>query len=195
MKEAAIIFQGSMVRAIMAGQKTETRRLRKPNYTKGDVLWIRENTMFHPCNNFLYRAGMGKTLFCSDMTNREIVSAKQQGWIIKPSIHVPKVFSRIKLKVFGVWGESLQMITDSGAIAEGVGYGFSMEHPSAGYPDYQHIKPNGVCECTQDTARMSFATLWDSINGKTADFRWDSNPYVYVTRFELLEVKYGKEND
>jgi len=100
---------------------------------------------------------------------------KLVGWI--PSIHMFRWASRITLEVVSVRVERLQEISEEDAKAEGVGHGFQL---NGGWPDYQHIK-GGVCELTQDTARMSFATLWDSINGKKHP--WESNPWVWVVEF------------
>jgi hypothetical protein len=54
---------------------------------------------------------------------------------------------------------------------------------NAGWPDYQHIK-NGICALTQDTAEMSYASLWESINGKGS---WEKNPWVWVIAFRRIE--------
>lgn len=99
----------------------------------------------------------------------------------KPSIHMPRWASRINLTVLDVGVERVQDISEEDAIAEGVGHGFQM---NAGWPDYQHIDKHGVCSLTQDTARMSFASLWDSINAKRG-FGWDVNPWVWVVTFRI----------
>lgn len=91
---------------------------------------------------------------------------------------MPRSSSRIILKVTGVRVERLQEITEEDAIAEGVGHGFRM---NAGWPDYQHIQPNGICELTQDTASMSFASLWESIHGPGA---WERDPWLWVIQFD-----------
>ena len=98
---------------------------------------------------------------------------------IRQSIFMPRWASRITLKITGIRVERLNDISEEDAIAEGVGHGFQM---NAGWPDYQHIK-NGVCELTQDTASMSFASLWESINGPDS---WDANPWVWVIEFKRI---------
>lgn len=95
----------------------------------------------------------------------------------KPSIFMPREASRITLEVLDIRVERLQDITEEDAKAEGVGHGWQM---NAGWPDYLHIK-NRICSLTQDTAAMSFGTLWESINGKGS---WDQNPWVWVITFK-----------
>ena len=92
---------------------------------------------------------------------------------------MPKRYCRIRLRLEQVRWQRLNDITEDDAIAEGIGHGFQM---NSGWPDYQHIKENNVCTRTQDCARMSFATLWDSIN----DRDWESNPWVLVYTFRRL---------
>lgn len=109
-----------------------------------------------------------------------------------PSIHMPRWASRINLEVLDVKVERVQDITEEDAIAEGVRHGFQM---NGGWPDYQHIK-NGVCELTQDSAKMSFASLWDSVNGEPrkdgVDISWKANPWVWVIEFRRCETKGGE---
>lgn len=172
-----------MVKAILDGSKTHTRRLRKQYYSAGDVLYVRENTMFHPCNNWLYKAGMGRVKYCADMTDREMARAKNEGWKIKPSIHVPKVFSRIKLMVIRVWEERLQDISDEDAQAEGTKLLVS----------YKKLKVWGrpaEFGYLHKSYREAFMYLWDSINAK-GGHGWDTNPIVYATEFSIKEVKDG----
>jgi hypothetical protein len=107
-------------------------------------------------------------------------SAEIETFKWRPSIHMPRWASRITLEVIGIRVERVQDITEPDAIAEGVGYGYQM---NAGWPDYGHIE-DGICTLTQDTAVMSFATLWDSINAKRG-YSWDSDPWVWVVEFEL----------
>ena len=106
----------------------------------------------------------------------------KNGW--QPNIFMPKEAARIFLNVTDVRVERIQDITEKDAIAEGTGHGFQM---NAGWPDYQHINKQGVCELTQDTARMSFLTLWDFINAKKG-YGWDNSPWVWVIEFERTEI-------
>lgn len=103
---------------------------------------------------------------------------------------MPKAVARLWLEVTAIRAERLQEITEADAIAEGVGHGFQM---NGAWPDYQHINKHGICELTQDTARMSFATLWDSLNGKRPGCEWSDNPFVFVVAFKKLDKKGGEQ--
>jgi len=133
MKERPILFNGAMVRALLDGTKTQTRRLVKAkhifwvensvvNFLEGrwkqrplpygqpsDLLWVRETWAFHPdfpqstCRA-IYRADRGA----------EHDAAK---W--KPSIHMPRWASRINLEIVSVRVERLNEISEEDAMAEG----------------------------------------------------------------------------
>jgi hypothetical protein len=192
MKTKPILFSTPMIQAILAGNKTMTRRICKPQpdtrglrftnrwedyhgnkvkprYEIGDVLWVRETWQ-----KFLIEGGgFGYTY----KANNHIFDQDTK-W--KPSIFMPKSACRIWLKVTDVKAERLQDISEGDAIMEGVGSGFQM---NAGWPDYEHIE-NGICTLTQDTAKMSYVSLWNKINGKDS---WDLNPWVWVYSFERID--------
>jgi hypothetical protein len=157
MKEHPIIFSGEMVRAILEGRKTQTRRVIKPepeyvlegeNFpdgsvdcgyvwefpkcpydSPGDVLYVRETWATQP-----YLDG------CSPRDLSRVESylfwkATYDGqcngrW--RPSIHMPRWASRILLRVIDVRAEQLQKITDDDAKKEGcffTDYGNRCFHP------------------------------------------------------------------
>ena len=117
MKERPILFSAPMVRAILAGTKTQTRRVvkLKPDYMEtflrlpnkvaccpygqpGGRLWVRETfedceSALHSC--VLYRADGGTP-----------------GTKWTPSIHMPRWASRITLEITGVRVERLQDISE-----------------------------------------------------------------------------------
>ena len=84
----------------------------------------------------------------------------------KPSIHMPRVASRVLLEVTGVRVERLQDISEEQAEAEGVG--FLRQVP-------------GADETL--TATQLFECLWSSINGDEA---WSTNPWVWVVEFKMI---------
>lgn len=127
-----------------------------PYGAPGDVLWVRE----------AYRANMngpGRYEYRADQEN------PAKGWI--PGIHMPRDACRLRLLVEEVRVERLQLITEEDAVAEGVKtdeHGMIGEHGS-GYP----------------SARMAFASLWDSINEERG-YGWDTNPLVWCVSFKRL---------
>jgi hypothetical protein len=116
MKERPILFSAPMVRAILDGRKTQTRRVIKEKLMRGegahvnncqygkpgDRLWVRETFCYHDyLARYLYKAD-------------GVTGVK---W--KPSIFMPRIASRIMLEITGIRVERLQDISEEDAIAEG----------------------------------------------------------------------------
>jgi hypothetical protein len=83
-----------------------------------------------------------------------------------PSIHMPREFSRISLKITNVKVERLQHISEADAEAEGA-------EPILVPPDgggAPHVE--------------GFQALWTSINGAAS---WEANPWVAVYTFERVK--------
>lgn len=171
-----ILFNTNMVLAILAGKKTVTRRVIKPQpfsvsgkvlvdkppYQPGDILYVREAWFQHYDGTYDYRAGHK--------------SEKEGGW--RPSIHMPKDAARIFLQVTGVRVERLQDITESDAEKEG-------------FERYGIDRNVGTCI----PAIANFYALWNTTI-KPADlaiYGWEANPFVWVIEFEQCE-KPGGEN-
>lgn len=198
MKERPILFSGPMVRAILEGRKTQTRRAvrpqpprypygRTPTYlfenlwgwcavhgtvravrsedtircpygVPGDRLWVRET-----------HANLGKAPLPGGGTSEDIVlyradhgdDCKIDGVRWTPAIHMYRRHSRITLEVVSIRAERLQAISDEDARSEGVS-------------DF----------ATYGTAKVEFASLWESINGAGS---WDENPWVWAVEFRVLE--------
>lgn len=187
-KERPILFSAPMVRAILDGSKTQTRRvLKNLNYRAsmpedeftsllrtcpygqiGDQLWVRET--FCKVNDEEFG---GKIWYDYRATPRysEIAPAgwheesdpKDRRLKWKPSIHMPRLASRIQLGVTGVRVERLQDISRGDAMAEGCPF------------------PN--IARGQNPVRW-YADLWTSINGAGS---WEANPYVWIISFRRLK--------
>ena len=226
-REHPIIFSAPMVRAILSGAKTQTRRIvtpRPPDLTEeqlrrgqryglmaapaawgkpsrfivsgdvqavrehqtwlanhgidcpygapGDRLWVRETF----ASERQEQAGTGAVRWLHPDGDRCGASYRADAdreadhvrW--KPAIHLPRCLSRITLEVTGVRVERLQAISEEDARAEGV----------------QPLPIKGTLNGEPMTGmvfdpRMTFALLWDTINGKRAS--WRSNPWVWVVEF------------
>jgi hypothetical protein len=215
--ERPILFSGPLVRSILDGRKTETRRLVTKGTSQvsdvvgeratwcgladasragtsillvgsgvdghfidcrikpGDTLWVRERIwQSRGCGHLAtwgeWEVGeWSRTVVryhatdgdpeSTELPNREFLAPR-------PSIHMPRWASRISLRVTDVRAERLQEITHVGALAEGV------EPDEPGF-----------------NARVPFARLWDQINGKRAGASWADDPWVWVVKFEVAEVK------
>jgi len=159
-----ILFSTEMVKAILDGRKTMTRRVMKnpnaqePRYSVGDDLWVRETFRLidfdyidgvWSCSVHYKTGDIGTRLFFEEKDGD-----KTLGW--RPSIFMPKEAARIFLKITDVRAERLQDITDADAKKEG-------------------------CETRED-----FISVWESLNQKRG-YGWDKNPFVSVYLFERIQ--------
>lgn len=203
MKERPILFSAPMVRAILDGSKTQTRRVVKPRkdlafgvplaahelagevnngeFTNspfgqpGDRLWVRES--FWGCD----ASGFGDqpcVVYDDEWVGREYHPAEIRPWARKfgriPSIHMPRDCSRITLEITGVRVERLQSISDMDAIAEGV----KPTSDGAFHIEEDRYRAPDPAEC--------YARLWESINGAGT---WAANPWVWVIEFKRVDAK------
>lgn len=92
----------------------------------------------------------------------------------RPSIFMPRVFSRIDLEVVSVRIERLHDITESDAAAEGVEPMFVMDVAS-------FVRGDAVPESTY---RNGFEHVWREINGADS---WKANPWIWRVEFRRIE--------
>jgi hypothetical protein len=92
---------------------------------------------------------------------------KEQGYSWRPSIHMPRRFSRITLEIVSVRVERLNEISDGDAVAEGISTVGNHE------------------TCYEGKYRTRFAAAWDTIHRKRHP--WSSNPWVWAITFKRLE--------
>lgn len=176
-----ILFNTDMVRAILEGRKTVTRRVVKPQpegqpvlmgkdscwpgyfairgtakvipppYRPGDILWVRETWSRLETGPYLYKADNEKPL-------------SYLGW--RPSIHMPREAARIFLRVTGVRVDRLQELTLKDAAMEGMDL--------------------------QGPMFTKFVELWNSTVPKHPNkfkrypYCWEDNPWVWVIEFERI---------
>ncbi len=86
----------------------------------------------------------------------------------RPSIHMPRLASRITLEVTDVRVERVQDISEVNAKAEGV-------EPDP--PKHWFYASNRISK---------FQSLWDSLNAKRG-YGWAVNPWVWVVEFKRVE--------
>lgn len=188
MSAKPILMNTEMVRALLDGRKTVTRRaVKKPQIDAvpssparlenpdiedfkfikclcdapcepGDILWVRETWTTVPDGSYVYKASV------------ECPDAWKGTW--RPSIHMPKEAARLFLRVTSVWVERLQEITP------------------------QQIDAEGCCEYAYDakTGKPApsgpswFKILWDKTikPAEQATYGWKANPWVWVIGFERI---------
>lgn len=192
-----ILFNTEMVRAILDGRKTCTRRVVKPTpkyfevnenpvyiydaepamgriyppCQPEDVLYVRETWCGLPVNEAGHFRGHPIYYYRADGDLRP------EGWrgAWHPSIHMPKEAARIWLKVTDVRVERLQDITEDGAKAEGA--------------NWKNGRNVGWEEKMQRTAIERFAKIWDSTIKKSDldRYGWNASPWVWAIEFERCE--------
>ncbi|TGK79232.1 hypothetical protein EHQ23_19450 [Leptospira bourretii] len=196
MKERPILFSTEMVKAILDGRKTMTRRIVKfpsvPEWHDWDYdpYEIVEGWPYKhyeskdKSNNSPLKCPFGTVgdilwvretwapaldtiAYKADFSEFLINKPENKG-IWKPSIFMPRSASRISLRIANIRVERLNDITEEDAKREGV-----LLHRS--------IDPNDP-NLTHKW-RFPFCILWESINGKGS---WDQNPWVWVISFEVV---------
>lgn len=180
-----IIFSSPMVRALLAGTKTQTRRLvSKPEYygcPTGDC----PHSFQHECNTAMSalvdeiaRYKVGDQVYVREAAHidgREVnyradaPSPNPPGpW--RPSIHMPRWASRLWLEVTEVRVQQLQDISEADAAQEGALLPWTGTAGSA-------------CDDNR-TARGEFSALWNSLHTEPGT-RWANSPWVVAYSFTV----------
>lgn len=234
-KEYGFPFKGDMVRAMLSGRKTMTRRIPshmncivdgkrvnkeawsqldikngtltkelflgdiyllvqnistkdfhavRPIYEQGNRFWVRENGWERPFRtDKMIRDGADtwlKYYYDADLTNEDHEQFKAWGFKRRPSIHMPRHFSRIDGVMTQVKFEFLQDINRDDALREGIIA--ETFYPDEGYPlsiGYTYV-PGDVHKIMYTKPEKAFEILWDSIYGNT-EFAWkENNPIISI---------------
>ena len=83
------------------------------------------------------------------------------------------------IRIINVKIERLQDISDVDCLAEGIEFDHKVQ---MFYVNYNRVTGSRVW--LSDTPRKSFAVLIDKISGRGI---WNSNPFVFVYKFELVD--------
>lgn len=185
MKERGMIFNGEMVRAILDGRKTQTRRPIKWRQTRATEIAERDDgskwpwsedcenscDYWHPCpfgavgDRIWVRETFGdcgeRLVYRSD--THDGAQCKVKRWT--PSIHMPRWASRILLEITDVRVERLNTISEEDAGREG-------------YP--ADPAPYGG----EMDKWLWFRQLWDGIYPEQS---FKHNPWVWVIEFKRIE--------
>lgn len=184
-KEKPILFSTEMVKAILEGRKTQTRRIIKPQPNKSvtDIISLGNNFVSAYPNRMAFKPfefsikakyQKGNILWVREtflkldnnfgykalLTKEE---AKRYKW--KPSIFMPKEACRLFLEVINVDVERIQDISDTNSLNEGIEILLPNLKP---YEDY----------CPYD----EFRSLWIKINGEKS---WNDNNWVWKIEFKI----------
>lgn len=163
--EGSISFTMPLLRAVLSGRKTQTRRPIRPAPARieagvpitnsgssiapiarvGDQLWVREKWA---------RLEDGRFVYAADEPSRRV------RWI--SSRYMPRSAARDFLKVEGIEIERLSAIDEDAALAEGAEPADMMYGP-----------------------RAWFMGAWNAIYGET-EFNSINDPWVWVLRFTLI---------
>lgn len=211
-----ILFNTEMVRAILDGRKSCTRRLLKepftvhpngyitkpmgnenfcpyePPYQPGDILYVRE-TVWQKIGYYLDIDGETKPSWYNEFkyvaSDEKPETGWNYSWAKRPSIHMPKEAARIWLRVMDVRVERLQEITEKQACMEGTDPWDEVCYENNGWhPTFSDPDSGGDPNMID-----GFHKLWNSTIKKSDIDRygWDANPYVWVISFERCEKPKG----
>lgn len=162
MRESPILFSAPMIRAILDGKKTMTRRIYKTCFNSwqvGDRLWVKETYLVahdDSNNTKIIYAATDPNLLGIGFNYSVKCSSKTQLPIWKPSIFMPRKYSRILLEITDIKRELLRDISEDDAKREGF------------------------------ENRQEFIDYFEEINPAMKM----QNPEVIAIGFKVLEVKY-----
>ena len=195
MTDKPILFSAAMIRALLDGRKTQTRRVLKPepyefrgewwitDRVSGDCQlddWVNDRIGIGP------RFAIGDRLwvreahaFDGPMVRYCATDDVHELRKKRPSIHMPRWASRLTLTVTDVRVQRVQEISEADALSEGVEHSQDRSRGNViGWRDY--LERGGKC----GTARGSFQSLWNSLNAQRG-YGWDANPWVAVYTFSV----------
>lgn len=217
MRLKPILFNAEMVRALLEGRKTVTRRVVKPQPVLDGHLWKLGGTAWSDSvlsvpvmlghslyNRAPYQHGdvlwvretwcevmgrKGKYLYRAYAGERD----DTRDYVIshntwRPSIHMPREAARIFLRVTGVRAERLHEIATIEAQQEG------QPECTGGIMACGGPESCFDCEASYQNAIRWFSSVWDSTikSADRATCGWEANPWVWVIEFERIEKELVK---
>ena len=203
MNEHPIIFSTEMVRAILSGRKTHTRRVMKPQPTFDGVDWIRfgDDIRQNWCldcpfgkigDRLWVRETWGAVSQTEESAPLEECKIEYRADLPSGSTDYPGEWPADEARGSDIapkWRPSIHMPRWASRITleivkvrvERV-QEISLEDSKAeGMPAYSMAM--GVLSDNPPDPRWKFIGLWNSINAKRG-FGWDSNPWVWVIEFK-----------
>lgn len=200
-----ILMHARSIRNLLAGTKSQTRRIVKPQPSAaphllsidgrlsamwgdprtrgnqvcpcpygqpGDLLYVKETFC---CGTPAHPSGIGIIPSAKIKRGQKVVyraatdfAGDDPPW--RPSIHMPRSFSRLTLELTDVRVERVQDISVDDCHAEGIPYRSSDEPAS------------GSAKNAYDNARNAFYHLWNDTNGAGA---WERNDWCWALTFRV----------
>ena len=165
---------------IVTHHRATREHIQDPKQQVGDTLWVREAHAFvggeDPALIF-YRANGYERECARHGLSLPYPDEKNVTW--RPSIHMPRVASRISLRVTDVKVQRLRDISVSDAQAEGISsWPRDPQHPS-----WSWGSPHSGSSFHDDPI-SAFTALWNSLN-EARGYGWNANPWVVATSFEI----------
>lgn len=213
MTEKPIQFSAPMVRAILDGRKTQTRRVVKPQpHDVADLTseqlnaawqegWVDEKCPYGDIGNYLWVREAWQALPEYDQTlPRDIpegadiiynADRPHAPWDSRKrnALYMPRWASRITLKITDVRVERIQDISEDDARAEGItAITKDRQIIKYGIPDMDGMPGTDdygwPWKDWQRCPVKAFRLLWQSIHGGDPVKDWAKNPLVWVIEFE-----------
>lgn len=220
-----ILFNAEMVRAILAGRKTQTRRIIKiqpeddcyyQTSLKGSMFTIDYNQGNQNPFTFCPYGKVGDELWVRETygihENMIVFRADceedfrpKNGW--KPSIFMPFSISRIRLTIKNIRVEQLNDISEDDAKAEGIRTKLYGSHPYFCTIDYYHADKHKKAKKNSEEYRnfepgfcgdtgSQFRSSYESLwNLINGKDSWDKNPWVWVIDFDWKLIEKEVNND
>lgn len=195
-RERPILFKDEMIRVILEGRKTQTRRIAKNVFfdSKFRSKWkavhkhteVAIDTPPAMLGDVCPYGQVGDRLWVRETFADEAGGTRNfpgehiyyradgdgvdlQGGCWKPSIHMPRWASRITLEISDIRVERLQEISEKDAEAEGA--------------RFELAEIDSVRLGAEASHRGGFQNLWQRINGPDS---WYANPWVWVIEFKRI---------
>jgi hypothetical protein len=208
MTDRPILFSAPMIRALLDGRKTQTRRVLKPQAAD----WA-EAVEFAPYKGFgapggliqrtmddYRQQGCGKARFVvgdrlwvkETWAKDDLIDTGARYYATdniselrkkRPSIFMPRWASRLTIILTDVRVERLQAISEVDAMAEGIA-----RNPHGNWDQWLDY-PEGSSAAGWTDPRESYRSLWNSINGHGA---WEANPWVNAISFDVVHANIDK---
>ncbi len=197
-KSRPMLYSGPMVRAILDGKKTKTRRIASLHLPWNDTYpmswaWSDRKQLFEPVGSVspwgvkcpyglvgdrLWVRETWQSLAamnqCHPSDDQYVYRATDpdwdimEGWKWRQSIFMPRAACRINLRIESINVERLQAITDEEIVCEG----------------FRGIGEGvGELDGKFSTLRGLFSGLWNKINGPGS---WEANPFVWFVGFSVV---------